>query len=184
MFNTNKPVQDYTISTTTLFPFNFKIFVTTDIEVRVKGIKIPTTDYTVIINGDLGGTVQLLKTYGTADVLNLRRMLPIIRTVDYQQYGDLREKTLDDDQDYQTYLILDTQYYLSGGGDPDATMKCCNFHDLGTSIGKSIPYTASETGKEDIVVKSGTNGFSMDQIIITTGASLTVENNATYKVIG
>ena len=63
-----------------------------------------TTDYTVVIDGDDGGTVTLTSGATLNDSITLLRDLPFTRETDYQTGGDLLEATLDEDQDYQTYL--------------------------------------------------------------------------------
>ena len=53
---------------------------------------------------------------------------------------------------------------------------------LGTTDEKAIGYLAQSTG-EYLVVKAGTNAFSVDSIIVEDGGSITVEDNAVYKVL-
>jgi len=57
------------------------------------------------------------------------------------------------------------------------------FVDYGTSVGSGIQYMAQVSAVEDIVVKAGTNAFSVDSFTLADGATLTVEDGATYKVI-
>lgn len=118
-FNSNPGEQSF-IATAgqTEYDFNFKIFNDSDILVYqtpsgqtpndINDILILTTDYTVIITGDAGGKVTLVTGAGVGDTLVLRRNLPQTRDTEYQTSGDLLATTLNDDQDYQTYLILDS----------------------------------------------------------------------------
>ena len=53
---------------------------------------------------------------------------------------------------------------------------------LGTTDEKAIAYLAHSTG-EELVVKAGTNAFSVDSITIEDGGSITVEDNAVFKVL-
>ena len=53
---------------------------------------------------------------------------------------------------------------------------------LGTTDEKAIGYLAQSTG-EELVVKAGTNAFSVDSIIVEYGGSITVEDDAVYKVL-
>jgi len=55
--------------------------------------------------------------------------------------------------------------------------------DVGTSKGYGIGYTVSVSAVEDIVITSGTNGFSIDNFELADGATLTIEDGATYKII-
>lgn len=115
-FNTNSPRLEFTATSgQTEFDFNFKIFNTSDIiayqtpagEVPsdTEDILVETTDYTVSIDGDDGGTVTLVSGATLNDKITLIRRLPCTRDIDYQQNGDLFAETVDLDQDYQTYLI-------------------------------------------------------------------------------
>ena len=53
---------------------------------------------------------------------------------------------------------------------------------LGTTDEKAIGYLAQSTG-EDLVVKAGTNAFSVDSITVEDSGSITVEDGAVYKVL-
>jgi hypothetical protein len=114
-FNNNTPRLEFTATSgQTEFVFNFKIFNTSDIVVYqtptgqapddATDILIETTHYTVVIDGDNGGTVTLVSGATLNDSVTLLRDLPFTRETDYQTGGDLLEATLDEDQDYQTYL--------------------------------------------------------------------------------
>ena len=114
-FNNNTPRLEFTATSgQTEFVFNFKIFNASDIVVYqtptgqvaddTTDILTETTDYTVVIDGDDGGTVTLTSGATLNDSITLLRDLPFTRETDYQTGGDLLEATLDEDQDYQTYL--------------------------------------------------------------------------------
>jgi hypothetical protein len=114
-FNNNTPRLEFTATSgQTEFVFNFKIFNASDIVVYqtptgqtpddATDILIETTHYTVVIDGDNGGTVTLVSGATLNDSVTLLRDLPFTRETDYQTGGDLLEATLDEDQDYQTYL--------------------------------------------------------------------------------
>ncbi|NCD00011.1 MAG: hypothetical protein EOL95_09975, partial [Bacteroidia bacterium] len=108
-FNTNTPRASY-IATAgqTVFPFTFKIFTDTNITVYKNQVALVlSTDYTVIINGDSGGSITLLVGASLNDEIVLVRILPITREFDYQDNGDFFASTVDNDQDYQTYLVQD-----------------------------------------------------------------------------
>lgn len=118
-FNTNTGKQSFTaIASQTEFDFNFKIFDNTDLLVYqtlagqvaddVSDILILTTDYTVAITGDTGGKVTLNTGAGVGDTIVIQRNLPLTRDTEYQTSGDLRATVINEDQDYQTYLILDS----------------------------------------------------------------------------
>lgn len=57
------------------------------------------------------------------------------------------------------------------------------FADIGSAMGSGIQYMAQASAVEDIVVKSGTNCFSVDSFELVDGATLTIEAGSTYKII-
>lgn len=117
-FNPTLGRVEYIASTgQTSFPYSFKIFFNTDVKVYLTPAGQPpndvndlltlTSDYTVSINGDLGGTITLVNPASTNDSITIIRELSIIRLIEYQINGDLLANTLNADQEYQTYLTLD-----------------------------------------------------------------------------
>ena len=59
----------------------------------------------VTIDGDNGGTMTLVSGATVNDSITLIRDLDINRLIEYQNNGDLLAETLNEDQNYQTYLI-------------------------------------------------------------------------------
>lgn len=57
------------------------------------------------------------------------------------------------------------------------------FHDIGTTIGKSVPFVADTTGAEVITVLAGTNSFAIDNITVVDGAEIIIEDGAVFKVL-
>jgi hypothetical protein len=122
-FNSNTGRQQFAATAgQTEFDFNFAIFADSDLKVyrTLAGqtasdeddILILATNYTVSINGVIGGTVALLSGASLNDTITIVRSLPVTRETDYQTNGDLFADTLDLDQDYQTYLVQDAQARL------------------------------------------------------------------------
>ena len=114
-FNNNTPRQEFVASAAqTDFVFNFKIFEDTEITAYLTptgqdaddatDILVITTNYTIVIDGDNGGTLTLTSGATNGDKVTILRDLPFTRTTDYQTGGDLLAETLDTDQEYQTYL--------------------------------------------------------------------------------
>ena len=121
-FNTNPGKQSFTASANqTEFDFNFKIYEPTDIQVfKTPKDQDPNDgtdklvypgDYTITIDGDDGGKVILNTPSTLDDTVVLNRELPLIRDT-YVLMVDLKAVTLNADQDYQTYLIIDANVYL------------------------------------------------------------------------
>ncbi|MDT0208093.1 GDSL-type esterase/lipase family protein [Serratia marcescens] len=94
------PYNIYTANgSTTVFPYEFMLLTASDLDVSINGTSI-TSGYTVQGVGNPGGGDVVFVTPPAADatVMNLRK-LPIMRTTDYQDNGDLRAVTLDNDFD-------------------------------------------------------------------------------------
>ena len=111
---TNPEVQYVSTAGQTVFPFSFKIYETGDIEVYRTNVidgtidKLTETfDYTVTINGDAGGEVTFLSPQLADDKIVLKRNLEFTRDTNYIKNGDLFAETINNDQNYQTYLIAD-----------------------------------------------------------------------------
>jgi hypothetical protein len=116
-FNTADPRAEYTATGgQTNFPFTFAVFLNTDVKVYLTpsgqdpddaaDLLTITTNYTVNLNVDpeTGGSIDLVVPATSGDMITLVRDLPIDRTTDYQENGDLFSSTLNSDQNYQTYL--------------------------------------------------------------------------------
>ena len=147
-FNSTAGRASYTATASqTVFPFLFKIFDETDIEVYqtpsgqtaddTADKLVLTTDYTVTISGDAGGEITLVTGAGAGDTLVLKRNLPIDRDIEYQTSGDLLAETLNEDQEYQTYLVLD--------GDTNDG-RSIRLPDTDTSMSPNLPTTIANYG--------------------------------------
>jgi alpha-tubulin suppressor-like RCC1 family protein len=87
----------------TVFPFTFKIFLTTDLSIRkvliATGAETVVTDAVIAINGEAGGTVTLSSPLLSTYSLIIERIVPLTQTADYEE-GDpfpaaTHEKALD-----------------------------------------------------------------------------------------
>ena len=118
-FNSNSGKQNFSATAAqTDFDFNFKIYEDTDVKVYLTpvgnepddaaDILTLASEYTVSVDGDAGGTVTLLSGATLNDTIVVKRELPVTRTTSYVTQGDLRAETINIDQNYQTYLIIDT----------------------------------------------------------------------------
>jgi len=108
-----------------------------------------------------------------------------IATIDTKESLDKLDTSLLDNEaiilvrETSTYYKLDKESRLwslttSGG----------QFVDEGTSIGSGVAYTAAKSAQnEDIVVKAGMNAFSVDSFELDIGTTLTIEADATYKIL-
>ena len=119
-FNSNPSRVEYVVNTkTTTYTFNFKIFEPENLVVyKIPSGTLPddetnklllNVDYTVSINGDLGGFITLLNTTTIHDIIIIQRTLSIDRVTDFVNNGGIYSDVLNNDQDYQTYLIGDNE---------------------------------------------------------------------------
>ncbi|MEO5337111.1 MAG: phage tail fiber protein [Magnetospirillum sp. WYHS-4] len=88
----------------TLFTYPFPVFAVADIEVYVDTVKkVLNADYSVTGAGTSnGGTIGLSAAPVGGAVVTLRRKLAIQRSTDFQESGDFRAKTINDELDRQT----------------------------------------------------------------------------------
>ncbi|CAI1774540.1 GDSL-like Lipase/Acylhydrolase [Serratia entomophila] len=122
------PYNIYTANgLTTVFPYEFMLLSASDLDVSINGTSL-TDGYVVQGVGNPGGgdVVFLTPPDNNSVVMNLRK-LPIMRSTDYQDNGDLRAVTLDNDFD-RLWMAMQ-QIFLSDslslkrplfGGDYDA----------------------------------------------------------------
>jgi hypothetical protein len=111
---TNKIIYDGDGSTT-VFPYNFKIFADTDLEVTLvtvatgaEEILTLTSDYSVSDAGEeSGGNVTTVSTYSSAYKLVIKRVPPQTQTLDYQENDDFPSQSTENALDKLTFLIQD-----------------------------------------------------------------------------
>lgn len=118
-FNSNPSRVEYVVNDPTIvsYTFTFAIYEDTDIIVyQVPENETPdddthlltlNTDYSVIINTDQGGNIELTAQPSVNDLIIIQRRLPINRDVEYTENGGIYSNVLNLDQNYQTYLISD-----------------------------------------------------------------------------
>lgn len=87
------------------FVFPFAVFAPEDVEVYLNDI-LQTTGYVVAGAGSsAGGTVTFDSPPGSGAIVTLRRRLAIQRVTDFQESGDFRAATINDELDYQTAAL-------------------------------------------------------------------------------
>lgn len=91
----------------TLFPYDFKVLSKFDMEVQVDGVvKTVDVDYTLTGVGlDAGGDITFLTPMVGGESVLRRRAMSYERANDFQQLGDLRSQTLNNDQDAPVMMI-------------------------------------------------------------------------------
>jgi hypothetical protein len=99
------PRKEYVANgTLTAFVFDFAVFQASDVEVRVNGA-VATTGFTVALDANGRGTVTFAAAPPAGTRVTLLRRLTIQRQTDFQEGGELRAKTLNDELDFQTASI-------------------------------------------------------------------------------
>lgn len=106
--NTNTPSKTYTAAAAaTVFPYDFRIFTTSDLHVTVDGsVKTLSTHYTVSgADNPAGGNVTFITPMVGGEIVVIAGDIPAERDTDYQEGGDLLGKTHNDDHDYAVMLV-------------------------------------------------------------------------------
>ena len=105
--------DEYTASSgQTVFNYTFKIYASTDLNVyqTPAGQECSDSDlittYTVAgVGAEAGGTITLNSGATSGDLITIVSAIPTDRTVDYQNNGDFRPDTVNDDFDKSYSLI-------------------------------------------------------------------------------
>jgi len=108
------PYNSYTGNgSTTVFPYTFTITKNTDLKVYKAGV-LQTTGYTVSgVGVSGGGNVTFTPAPANTVLVELKRQLPLNRSIDYLTAGSLEADTLDADIDRSVLLIQDLDYKVN-----------------------------------------------------------------------
>lgn len=87
------------------FVYPFAIFRESDLEIYLNNVKIISGFSVSGAGSSVGGTVTFSTPPGVGVIVTLRRNLAIQRTTDFQESGDFRAATLNDELDYQTAAL-------------------------------------------------------------------------------
>lgn len=109
---TQTPVNNYVGNNSTLtFPFTFKILLESDLKVYLNNV-LQTTAYTVTgVGNNGGGTVIFEEAPLSAVKVRLNREVPLERTNDYVEGGQLTSSVLDYDLDRIVMQVQDLSHY-------------------------------------------------------------------------
>jgi hypothetical protein len=124
----------------TAFTYPFPVFADTDLEVYVDDDpKIIAVDYAVAGAGNSsGGTVTFATAPADGAVVTLRRKLAVQRTTDFQESGDFRAKTINDELDREVAFI---QQVADGVG------RSIRLSDADVPASLTLPAKAARAGK-------------------------------------
>jgi hypothetical protein len=89
----------------TLFVFPFPIFNADNLQVYIDGLLQSGTYTATGVGASHGGSIAFLTPPAASARVTIRRLLPLQRTSDFQEGGDFRAKTLNDELDYQTAAL-------------------------------------------------------------------------------
>lgn len=91
----------------TLFPYDFKVLLQSDLYVEVDGVeKVADVDFTVTgVGDDAGGDITFIVPMVGGERVIRKREMAFQRLTDFQQLGDLRSSTLNNDQDAPILMI-------------------------------------------------------------------------------
>ncbi|MCW0370283.1 glycoside hydrolase family 55 protein [Xanthomonas sacchari] len=114
----------------TVFPYDFRILADTDLQVQVNGVtKSLGVHYAVSgVGTEGGGQIVFTTAMAGGETVMRRRLMPLVRTNDFQYLGDLRSFTLNNDQDAPIMML----------------------QQLEDDIGRSLKLPPSSTGTGDI----------------------------------
>jgi hypothetical protein len=120
------------------FVYPFAIFREDDLEVYLNNVK-RESGFTVSGAGSsAGGTVTFSTPPGVGVIVTLRRNLAIQRTTDFQESGDFRAATLNDELDYQTAALQNLAADVAAAVRVSPTDQAANL---------ILPKTAERAGK-------------------------------------
>jgi microcystin-dependent protein len=94
------------------FPFDFVCFRPEDVEVALDGVRV-AAGFAATLAADGTGTVLFDAAPAAEIAVVLRRQLAIRRESDFQEGGELRAKTLNDELDFQTAAIQQADWAAS-----------------------------------------------------------------------
>lgn len=144
-----------------VIPFSFPITETSDIKVKTRvtatGVEADfaeTTDYTVTINGDVGGSITLVAALATTSSVHLERDTPNLQSVDLEQGAAFTAENVEDALDKNTKLTIENVDAIDRSVRAPATDPSTLNMELPNSIDRAKQYGAYGATGEPTVVAS------------------------------
>jgi len=108
-------VQFTAAAAQTVFPYNFLIFLKTDITVELNSVVLTVdVDFTVSGVANInGGNVTLTTGTTAGDIVTVYRSQNFDRETDYQESGDFLAETINDDQNRQVLMLQQNRENIS-----------------------------------------------------------------------
>lgn len=172
------PRKEYTANgTQTAFPFDFAVFGAADIEVRIDGAAT-TAGFAVAIGTDGRGTVTFTVAPASGARVTLLRRLTIQRQTDFQEGGELRAKTLNDELDFQTASVQQVAHDASRAvrlPDADASGLDMRLPVAATRANKLLAFDATgapvASAQSLAAIEAGPSAAAAAQISATAAAT-------------
>lgn len=140
---------------TTVFPFEFYIINTGDIQVTINGTEV-TSGYSVSGTGNVGGgDVIFITPPASGSVVMLERVVPTYRLTDYQDNGDLLADTVNKDFDRLWMAIQRSFIYLG------LTLRRPLFGGPYDAQGYRIEKGADPVNQQDFATKNYVDNISL-----------------------
>ncbi len=156
-------------------PFSFPIIATSDLSVTVRttatGAEVDqaeTTNYTVVISGDTGGTLTTVTAVETTEEIHLIRALPFTQSLDLEQGGDFSAENVEDALDKNAKLSIDNKDSL------DRSLRLPDTDS--TAFDMTIPNSVDRASK---VLNFDSDG----NVGVTTGATTFTVVNGVYDTL-
>ncbi|WP_439587483.1 hypothetical protein [Hydrogenophaga sp.] len=130
---------------TTLFGFTFQLLQEGDLQVSLDGV-VQMSGYTVAgVGVQAGGSITFSVAPGNNVLVEIQRDIPLARSTDYQENGDLPSKTLDEDIDRVWQAMQDAAYFaaLSVSLPPGDTAAPMVLPSVGGRSGKFLAFDGS-----------------------------------------
>ena len=161
--------------------FLFPISDTSDLEVKsvvtatgVETLLDETTNYTVAIVGDTGGTVTMVTAVAVTSTIHVRRATPLTQELDLVAGGTFNAENVEDALDKVTKLAVDNKQALNQCLRlPNTDSESAELTTFATRAGKFLYFSAIDG--EPTVAESVTTG---DTIISAFGGTLIDDANA------
>lgn len=181
--NANAARNEYTAGASqTIFNYTFKIYETTDLDVYVTpaGQECSdsdlTTSYSVAgVGAEDGGSITLTTPTSSGDLVTIVSSIPTNRTTDYQNNGDFRPDTVNDDFDRTVSLVKQAE---------EAANRSLVFADcLQNATSLSLPAPESERlvrWKSDL---SGLENTDPPSAVVTDTTLVSTRDYGTLRVV-
>jgi len=176
----------------TIFNYTFKIFQNTDLNVYITPAGQDandstdiTTAYTVTGLGDEdGGTITLSVGTNLNDLVTIVSDIPSSRTIDYQNNGDFRPETVNNDFDRVVSIVKKIEDTANRSALLQQSQQDPKPLSLPTpKVGLGLRWNADETGLENFDLSTVSNEeIASDKVVINQPSLLSWQNYASAKV--